>query len=259
MTLYQGRPATSTRHGGRRCGLSMLGSTRRGGTGAAVTQVHRYLATLDADDQQARNLVASWDLPEHFATRGVSYHKNCITEHHFLSNFGGLKRLLGLTPAWTSWPTRTAPSCGSRSGTRATRSSASSLSTGCPVCHAAAGPATGCPRSRITSSSCTARQPKSSASAQPPTAMCRLAGTAPRALSTAVRTTSCTGRRAPWRPAGPSRMRSSPSWPRSSSTARPTPGIPGGKPARQLCRPGLPAVRKAAHRRGAAGDGGPGP
>ena len=64
------------------------------GTGPAITQVHRYIAVLDADDEEARELLASWDLPPHFATRGVSYSKGCITEHHYLFHFEGLERIL---------------------------------------------------------------------------------------------------------------------------------------------------------------------
>ena len=68
------------------------------GNGPAIAKIGRYMAILDADDQQARELVASWDLPEHFATRGVSYTKQVITEHHWFSNFDGLKRIIGMCP-----------------------------------------------------------------------------------------------------------------------------------------------------------------
>ena len=68
------------------------------GTGPAIAQIHRYIAILDADDAEARELVASWDLPEHFATRGVSYSKQVITEHHYLANWEGLKRIQGMCP-----------------------------------------------------------------------------------------------------------------------------------------------------------------
>jgi hypothetical protein len=68
------------------------------GTGPAIAKIGRYVAILDADDEQARELVASWDLPEHFATRGLSYTKQIVTEHHYFSCFEGLERQLGMCP-----------------------------------------------------------------------------------------------------------------------------------------------------------------
>ena len=68
------------------------------GYGPAIAQIGRYMAIPDADDEQARELVASWDLPPHFATRGVSYSKQVVTEHHYFSCFEGLERLLGMCP-----------------------------------------------------------------------------------------------------------------------------------------------------------------
>ena len=99
MTLYQGREGT--KFPARRWLKNAYPCWEYepwSGTGPAIAQVHRYLAALDADDFQARELVASWNLPPHFATRGVSYTKGVITEHHYLRNFEGLKRILGMCP-----------------------------------------------------------------------------------------------------------------------------------------------------------------
>jgi putative DNA primase/helicase len=69
-----------------------------GFSGPAIAQILADCVIMDADDEQARELVASWDLPPHFSTRGVSYSKGVITEHHYLRHPGGLPRLPGLAP-----------------------------------------------------------------------------------------------------------------------------------------------------------------
>lgn len=68
------------------------------GKGPAIAQVPRYAAILDADSLGARELVASWDLPLHFATRTYNDYKGCITEKHWLSSVDGLPRQLGMCP-----------------------------------------------------------------------------------------------------------------------------------------------------------------
>jgi len=98
MTLYQGREGEKypVRRWPKNAGYPCWEYVPWSGTGPAIMQIHRYIAILDADDSEARERVASMDLPEHFATRGVSYTKGCITEHHYLSNFEGCKRILPL-------------------------------------------------------------------------------------------------------------------------------------------------------------------
>ena len=98
MVLLQGREGSKypIRRWPKNAGYPCWEYVPWSGTGPAITQIHRYIAALDADDQEAREQVASWDLPEHFATRGVSFSKGIVTEHHYFSNFGGLKRILGM-------------------------------------------------------------------------------------------------------------------------------------------------------------------
>ena len=99
MTLYQGREGTKfpiRRY--LKNAYPCWEYVPWSGTGPAIAQIHRYIAILDADDAEARELVASWNLPEHFATRGVSYSKQVITEHHYLANWEGLKRIQGMCP-----------------------------------------------------------------------------------------------------------------------------------------------------------------
>ena len=252
MTLYQGREGEKypVRRWPKNAGYPCWEYVPWSGTGPAITQVHRYLATLDADDQEARELVASWDLPPHFATRGVSYSKGCITEHHYLSNFEGLKRILGMCPGLDFLANPDSRSCGSSSGT--TDYEVISVQPGLSACRRS-------PDHR--SSSCTARQRKSSASAQPPTAAaCRSSRYRAEGIEHGQQSYRVVQVGVlPGRPQGAARR--DPRRPGRDRRAQPDRllGPLAGEPARQHGRPGLPAVRQAAHRRGAAGDGGPGP
>ena len=99
MTLYQGRPGEKypIRRWPKNAGYPCWEYVPWSGTGPAITQIHPFLGILDADDQEARERVAAMDLPEHFATRGISYSRGVTTEHHYLALVGRPKRILGMT------------------------------------------------------------------------------------------------------------------------------------------------------------------
>ena len=100
MTLYQGREGEKypVRRWPKNAGYPCWEYEPWSGSGPAIAQIHPCLAILDADDQEARDGVAAMNLPPHLATRGVSYTKQVITEHHYLSLVGRPKRIVGMTP-----------------------------------------------------------------------------------------------------------------------------------------------------------------
>ena len=100
MVLYQGREGDKypMRRWPKNAGYPCWEYVPWSGIGPAITQIHPFLGILDADDREARERVDAMGLPPHFATRGVSYHKQVVTEHHYLALVGRPKRIVGMTP-----------------------------------------------------------------------------------------------------------------------------------------------------------------
>ena len=216
------------------------------GTGPAIAQIGRYMAILDADDEQARELVASWDLPEHFATRGVSYSKGVVTEHHYFRCFEGLERQLGMCPGldllanpdgqelWVKVFDEGYEVLSDQPGRRV--------------------PALPDHVVSLHRQAAEERRQRSAADGEVPVGRYRAEGIEYGQQNPELYRSACSlaARRA--QPAEIISVLTE-----IVEHSETDPGPLAGRPARQHGRPGLPVVRQAAHRREAAGDGGPGP